>query len=40
MLYAFRGWLHLINNEQESAMKDISKSITINPKNACALYHL
>jgi tetratricopeptide (TPR) repeat protein len=40
MLYAFRWWLYNIRKDQPEAEKDLKISISMNPRNAVALYNM
>jgi len=39
-LFAFRGWIFRIQKESVKAEADLKKSISLNPRNAIALYNL
>jgi hypothetical protein len=40
MLYAFRWWLYNIRDDQSEALTDLSQAISMNARNAVALYNL
>lgn len=39
MLYAFRWWLYRLRWENDNALKDLNLAISMNPRNAIALYN-
>lgn len=39
-MYAFRWWLNRLISEQDNAIRDLEKSLSLNPKNSIALLNL
>ncbi|MDD2565959.1 MAG: hypothetical protein PHY51_03950 [Candidatus Gracilibacteria bacterium] len=40
MLYAFRGRIYMIRDEQINALNDLNLAVSMNPRNAVALFNL